>query len=179
MNAPNVAWNDVWTRKRRTRIFVAADQAKRRPTVGSTGVASRAAAAAAASAAFLAGPSAGGFGRNSEPMNASVLVALTTRNGRRRSDTPTSSPPTVGPSTEPADPAADRTPLAKASRVRSIAWATYSRSDTWLTPEPSPASERKAISGRAAPAVEISTFAAAYVPIPIDTSRRGAIRSTR
>ena len=46
-----------------------------------------------------------------------MLVALTTRNGSRRSETPTSSPPTVGPSTAPAEPAADRTPLAKAMKV--------------------------------------------------------------
>jgi hypothetical protein len=55
----------------------------------------------------------------------------------------------------------------------------YSRSDTWLTPAPRPASERKAIRGRAAAAVEIRTLAMAYVPIPIETSRRGATRPTR
>src|SRR5882672_8355572 len=128
MNVPKAAWNDVWIRKRRSRIFVVTDQVKRR-------------AAAGGGSSERRGPSAGGFGRNSDATAEVALVAATTRNGRRTSDIPTSSPPTVGPSTAPADPAAERTPFAKASRARSIAWATYSRSETWLTPDPSPASE--------------------------------------
>src|SRR5438093_5983634 len=178
MNAPKEAWKKAWTRKSRTRRRVTLDAV----AVPAPAVAVSAAAAAAGVPAWSAGfgrPSAGGFGRNSEAIAESVLVAPTTRNGSRRSDTPTSRPPTVGPRTAPAEPAAERTPLANASRVRSMAWATYSRSDTWLTPVPSPATARKAISDRAVPAVAIRTFAAAYVPIPIETSRRGASRSTR
>src|SRR6266478_4440540 len=145
MNAPNIAWNEVWTRNRRTRIRVAVDQLKRRRVAGLGSKASVGASAAAA-AVVRAGPSAFGFGRNNDAIAAVVLVKPTTRNGSRRSATPTSSPPTVGPSTVPAEPAADRTPFANASGVRWIAWATYRRSATWLTPAPSPASERKAIS---------------------------------
>src|SRR5215211_1911875 len=110
MNAPNPAWNAVWTRKRTTRRRVACDQVIR-PTPPPAG--SRTALSAVATVASVSdvptGASAGGFGRNSDAIAATVLVPATTRNGRRRSDTPTSSPPTVGPNTEPAEPIADRT----------------------------------------------------------------------
>src|SRR5439155_19956437 len=160
MKEPKLAWNEIWMRNRRTRTRVAVDQEKRRPILGLAGDAPAVATAVVAPAPG-ARASAAGFGRNSEPTNARALVALTTRNGKRRSAIPTSSPPTVGPRTDPAEPAAERTPFAKANLVRSIAWATYSRSDTWFTPAPRPATERKAMSGRAAPAVEIRTLAAA------------------
>src|SRR5215211_726476 len=102
MNAPNPAWNAVWTRKSTTRRRVACDQVIRpTPPPAGSGEAPPGVTAVTSGTDSATGASAGGFGRNSEAIAATVLVPATTRNGRRRSDTPTSNPPTVGPNTEP------------------------------------------------------------------------------